>query len=214
MVKFYLSLILLIILSCKKSDNLPEDNRCTNLVIDNPNIQLLPGKEIDTIKYLFNKNHLSYTGLQFWYFGEDSGNNNILHRNIGAYQFVNGLKVFTDYWGFEFGENDLLTSMGGDTILNLRLPSKPKLLQSQVRQIFITALINDGFYKNNSEVQDSCLDMEFGYYDLNSVGSYLPEKLTTAWKVYPHSQEFPYAYVDDLHEKLIYYTNGIESKKK
>jgi hypothetical protein len=209
-----IGLLILVILSCRKSDNLPEDNRCTNLVIDNPDIQLLPDQEIDTIKYLFSTNYISYSGLQFWNFIESRGYNNVLFRNIGAYQFVNGLKVFTDYWGFEFGENNVLVNMFGDTIRNLSLPSKPILLQSQVRGIFINEIKKDGFYKNNLAIQDSCIEMEFGYYDLNSGSGNQSGNYTTAWKVYPKNQNYPNAYIDDLRGKLIYYDNGIIINKK
>jgi hypothetical protein len=212
--KFYLSLIILIILSCKKSDNLPEDNRCTNLVIDNPDIQLLPDQEIDSIKYLFNKNQISYTGLQFWNFTDSRGYNNVLFRYIGAYQFVNGLKVFTGYLGFEFGENDSFIYKGGDTIPNLSLPNKPRLLNSQVRGIFINEIKNDGFYKNNFEIQDNCIEMEFGYYDLHSGSGNQTKDYTTAWKVYPKNGNYPNAYIDDMRGELIYYDNGIETFKK
>jgi hypothetical protein len=210
--KIYLSLIILIIFSCKKSDNLQEDNRCAYLVTDNPDIQLLPSQEMDTIKYLFDKNQMSYTGLQFWHYSESRGYNNVLFRYIGAYQYVNGLKVFTDYWGFEFGENDSLTYVDGDTISNLSLPNKPKLLCSQVRWIFIYEISNDELYKHYA-IQDSCVEMEFGYYDLHSGSGNQIKKYTTAWKVYPKNRDFPYAYIDDLRGELIYYENGIVFKK-
>ena len=210
--KFYFVLLVFVLIGCKKSENLHEDNRCTNFVVDNPDSLLLTSLQIDTIHYLFTRNHIDITGLQFWTYNESQGNRNILFRNIGAYQFVNGLKVFTDYWGFEFGDGDTLINIGGDTITNINLPSKPRLMSSQVRWIFINEMRKDGFYKNSIEIQNSCIDMEFGYYDLNSGYGNRAKKYTSAWKVNPHNLNFPFAYIDDLKGKLIYYFNGIMTK--
>ena len=203
---FFISIVFF---SCKKNENIPEDNRCSNLVIDDLNVQLLADQEIDSIKYVFNKNRLGFENLQFWHYAEDLG-----FKYVGAYQFVNNLKVFSDYWGFEFGKNDSLLYQGGDSITNFYLTDKPKLSLAQVRWIFIEAVNNDGWYKNNNEIQDTCINMEFGYYDLNSGSSFQPKNYTTAWYVKPNKRDYPFAYIDDLRGQLIDYENGIFTKKK
>lgn len=208
--KYYFFLIMIIIFfSCKKSENIPEDNRCANLIIDDFNVQLLSDPELDSIKDIFNKNNLGYENLQFWHYVENLG-----FKYVGAYQFVNRLKVFTDYWGFEFDKNDSLLIKAGDTITNFNLTNKPKLSLAQVRWIFIKAVNDDGWYKNNNEIQDSCLNMEFGYYDLNSGSGNKMTSYTTAWYVKPNKRDFPFAYIDDSGGKLISYGNGIFTKKK
>ncbi len=206
---YFFMLMIVIVFSCKKSENIPEDNRCANLIIDNLNVQLLSNQEIDSIKYVFDKNHLGYENLQFWHYAEDLG-----FKYIGAYQFVNDLKVFSDYWGFEFDKNDSLINQGGDSITNFNLTDKPKLSLAQVRWIFIEAVNNDGWYKNNNEIQDSCLNMEFGYYDINSGSGNQLKNYTTAWYVKPSKKDYPFAYIDDLRGQLITYGNGIFTKKK
>lgn len=206
----YCLIIVALSVSCTKETNLLEDNRCSSLVIDNPATQLLSDQKLDTIKYLFNKNHLRTTSLQFFNYQESRGYQNILFKYIVAYQFVNGLKVFTDYRGFEFGKNDSLVFMDGDTILSLNLPKKPRLSLFQVRAIFSNAINTDG-YKLYSSMQDSCMNMEFGYYDLNAGTGNIIHKYTTAWKINPKNREYPYAFIDDLNVRLIYYDNGIRT---
>ena len=209
----YIGLMIFSFISCSKNDNLPIDNRCSTQIINNPKILILTSQEIDTIKYLFNKNHIDSTNLQFSFYTYFRGYNNVIFRNISAYQYLNGLKVFTDYLAFEFGANDSLIHQDGYKITNLSLSNKPKLSLAQVRLIFINAMKNDGFYKNNYAIQDSCIDMEFGYYDLNSGSGNQVKNYTSAWKVYPQNREYPIAYIDDLHKKLIYYFNGVLTKK-
>jgi hypothetical protein len=101
----------------------------------------------------------------------------------------------------------------GDTVLNLNLPDKPKLSLSQVRAIFINSIKSDGMNYNNTSIQDSCINMEFGYYDLYSGSGNHNQEYTTAWKVNPDKRDYPYAYIDDLNERLIYYDNGVRTKK-
>jgi hypothetical protein len=206
---FYIILIIAIVFSCKKSENIPEDNRCANLVIDDLKVQLLSDQEMDSIKYVFNKNHIGYENLQFWSYIENIG-----HKYIGAYQYVNNLKVFTDYLGFNFDKNDSLVYENDDRISSISLPDKPKLSLTQVRGIFIKEMQNDVFYKNSYEIQNDCIDMEFGYYDLNSGSSFQPKNYTTVWYVKPNKKDYPFAFIDDLRGQLITYGNGIFTKKK
>jgi hypothetical protein len=206
--EFYLSLIILIVLSCKKNNYQPEDNGCSNLVIENLKANLLPQQETDTIMYLFTKNQMSLTGLQFYGYSFSRGYNNVLFRYVNAYQFINGLRIFTDFSNFAFGVNDSLTYKVGDTVTNLDLPDKPKLLKSQVRWIFINE-IKKNDYQYSLEVQANCVEMEFGYYDLNAGSGNQIKSYTTAWKVYPKDNNYPYAYIDDRTGNLIYFDNGI-----
>ena len=121
--RYYLLLLMIVfVFSCKKSENIPEDNRCANLIIDDLNVQLLSNQEMDSIKYVFNKNHLGYENLQFWHYAEDLG-----FKYIGAYQFVNNLKVFTDYWGFEFDKNDSLECIVEDSGIGIQKENILKL---------------------------------------------------------------------------------------
>jgi hypothetical protein len=200
---------IIIFFACKKDEIVPGDYRCTNLITDSRNVQLLPDKSMDSIRYFFNKNNLGYDNLQFWRYFEDSG-----YKYAGAYQFVNNLKVFTDYWVFEFNRNDSLTYLSGDTISNFNLTDKPRLSPAQVRYIYIQAIKSDDWYKNDTEIQDSCINLEFGYYNLNSgTGNHI-SNYTTAWLAYPHNGDYPMGYIDDLRGRLITYSNGIIINKK
>lgn len=202
---FYCLLIVALAVSCKKGAYIVEDKRCSELIVDDQTINLLPVKEIDTIHYLFTKNHINIPGLLPKSYIYSMG-----YRYIGAYQFVNGLKVFTNHWSFEFGKNDSLIFMHGDTILSLDLPKMPRLSIAQVRSIFINAINADGFIIYAS-LQDSCMNMQFGYYDLKAGAYNNVHKYTTAWKINPNNRDYPYAFIDDLNERLIYYDNGIRT---
>ena len=202
MKKMYFIILILIVLSCKKND-IGVDNGCTILVSNNADIQLVSDSVLNRITYLLNKNRIDYTDLQFYSY-ITNGN-----TYIACHQYVNNLKIFTDYLIFDFNKHDsLVYSNDSDRVTNLNFTNIPKLSSSRVRYIFRKEFEKDPWY-GNSNLIDSCVDLEFGYYDLNASISYKPKDFTTAWRVTLHNRDFPFAYINDLIGDLIYLWNGI-----
>jgi hypothetical protein len=182
------------------------ENGCTFLVHDNPVVQLVSNQDMDTIKYLLDKNKINYANLQFFQYSD------IGFRLIRSYQYVNNLKLFTDECSFDINNSDSILGITDDRVTNINLTNKQELSPNKVREIFFKEIENDAVYKNNLLTIDSCVDIEFGYYNLNLHNILIPKDYTTAWKVNPHNQEFPYAYINDLNGKVLDYFNGLYTK--
>jgi hypothetical protein len=203
MKKYNLFLIIIVLFSCKKNDtDIFLDNRCTNYSINDVNHTLLPDKEIDTIKYLFRKNNLGSTNLQFseLYKHDDS-------KAVFCNQYVNNLKVFIYILGFRFNESDSLTSSSGQKITGIDLPNTPRLSNSYVRGVFVNELGKGDFLifsdSINEVIANGCINIEFGYFDLN-ISQYMQYKFTPAWHVQPVGlYSLKEAYIDDLTGKKI-----------
>jgi len=216
MKKYLIFISILILTSCKKNNN-DSNNNCFNTVVDNSSIQLVSSQDFDTIKYLFQKNNLSYKNLQFYHYVKDDITM-IKTRQALCYQYVNNLKVFLYGLMFEFTDNDSLRLISGHKITNINLRSTPIMDKNQVRDIYIKAINGDslltGFLSIKDTVIKECLKVEFGYYDLNAGHGDTANNFTTAWKINPDNNDFPYAYIDDSNGKLILYFDGIIINKK
>jgi len=204
MKKYFFIILIFIAFSCKKKNEM--ENGCTFLVHDNPAIQLLSNQDMDTIKYLLDKNKIDYADLQFFQYSD------IGFRLIRSYQYVNNLKLFTDECSFDINNSDSILGITDDRVTNIDLTNKQELSPNKVREIFFKEIGNDAVYKNNLLTIDSCVDIEFGYYNLNLHNILIPKDYTTAWKVNPHNREFPYAYINDLNSNVLDYSNGIYTK--
>jgi hypothetical protein len=64
---------------------------------------------------------------------------------------------------------------------------------------------DDFYYISN----DSCFDIEFGYYDLNAGISFANQNITKAWKIKPLNKDYPFAFINDSTSEIIYYDNGV-----
>ncbi len=212
----FIFIFILIFNSCKKNNN-DYNKNCFNIIIDNSSIQLVSSQDFDTIKYLFQKNNLSYKNLQFYHYVKDDVTK-IKTRQASCYQYVNNLKVFLYGLMFEFTDNDSLRLLSGHKIANINLRSTPIMYRNQVRDTYIKAVNSDslltGFLSIKDTVAKECLKVEFGYYDLNAGSGDTTKNFTTAWKINPDNNDFPYAYINDLNGKLIYYFDGIIINKK
>jgi len=199
----------IIVLACSKNDwekNPYLDTRCTKQNIDNINNQLLPVEVNDTIKYLFAKNNLDDTNLQFYEY------NKLYDKRleVGCHQYVNNLIVFIYNLGFFFNENDSLVFNSGRVIIDINISNKPKYSLSYVRGIFVSELRKDKFsyYSDSLKtiIENGCIEVKLGYFDLNigNEGS----KFTRAWLARPEGKDYPSVWVDDITGELIWYTNG------
>lgn len=196
--------MILIAFSCRGKNEM--ENCCTFLVRDNPSIQLVSNQDMDTIKYLLDKNHINYANLQFFQYSD------IGFKYIRSYQYVNNLKLFTDGCSFSINNSDSILGFTCERVTNIELTNIPELSSNKVREIFFKEIEKDAVYRNNIVRIDSCVDIEFGYYNLNLHNILIPKDYTTAWKVNPHNQEFPYAYINDLNGNVLDYNDGLYAK--
>ena len=209
------------ILSCEKNEN--ENSYCVNTIKNSPTTTALSESETNTIKHLFNHNHLDYTKYQFTRFQEDE----LGYRHVRCYQFANNLIIFTSDAIFHFDKNDNYSSLSGNLINTINLNTKSSMEQDHVVKNYIDIVKHDEDFlawlrllvemaKVDETVEvitlediiEGCFDVEFGYYDLNAGISYTNENFTKAWKIKPTNREYPYAYINDENSETIYYDNG------
>ena len=195
-------------ISCKKDKY--ENNYCVNNISDTPNRAILTDTDLKTIKSLFDHNNLIYSNYQFYELQIDE----LGYHHVRCFQYINNLKLFTNDLIFHFNQNDSYCYLSGDLINGINLDTKPKMIQNKVIDLFINEINKDNnYFDSKDELIKGCFDIEFGYYDLNAGTESSINIFTKAWFVKPKGKEYPIAYIDDSHNRLIGYSDGIISIK-
>jgi Zn-dependent metalloprotease len=194
------------LLSCKDKFVANSDNLCLQNVAKNPKENLLPVDTINTIKTLFDFNQMNGSNFVFYEYNQDD--HGIYHAN--AYQFINGVRVFTNNVAFHFRQDKTFIFSSGVMVSKIDLNSKPSLSERRAASLFARAVRADTFTGiNKDELLEGCLDVEFGYYDLNASSGSTVMNFVKAWKVTPKGKNYPIAYVNDKNDSIIYYFNGM-----
>jgi hypothetical protein len=197
-------LLFLAFVSCHKEESLPD--YCYQIVHSSPDSAILSDEDLALILSLFVANNLDYSHYQFYSFTHDDLGN----YHIASFPYINGLKIFQGILAFHFDSSGKLTSMNGDTISGIALDTVPAMDPRAAIKLYIQELNRDQTYiQSKEEIKYGCFDVELGYWDLNTGNGTLVRNFTKAWKVTPEGRDFPYAYVNDMTSKLIYYFNGI-----
>jgi hypothetical protein len=196
--------LFLAFVSCRKDESIPD--YCYHIVHSSPDSAILSDEDLALILPLFVANNLDYSNYQFYSFAHDEFGN----YHIASFPYINGFKIFHGFLAFHFDSSGMLTSMNGDTISSISLDTIPAMDPRVAIKLYIQELNRDQTYPHSKEeIKYGCFDVEFGYYDLNSANGTEVRNFTKAWKVTPEGRDFPYAYVNDMTSKLIYYSNGI-----
>ena len=197
---------LITISSCKKEDKVDNFQACTNIILESPNESQVSAENEIIAENLFNSNEIDFNNLQITKVQKDDYDK----THIRCYQFFNGLKIFTGDLIFHFNENEKYDSLSGEFVTNISLNTQSNLDNDILKNEYLTQVENDPFYSSKiSELIENCLDLQFGYYDLNAGISYQPEDITKAWKITPHNKEYPILFINDETSEIIYYFNGI-----
>lgn len=193
-----ITVMLIMFLACDKDEDI-----CVKTESFDSGIETLTGTDYAKAESFFVKNNLNYENKQFTRLSE-----NDLDDIVDCYQYVNGLKVFTDPLRYFFRKSDQrLDFLLGDTLLpaSINLGTTSQMESDTVFSIYKSTIEGDDeIHWNNS----LCYVVEFGYYDLN-VATNLDPIYVPAWRVQPEKSYFPEAYINDTTEELIYYFNGI-----
>ncbi|HET6995248.1 MAG TPA: hypothetical protein VFI06_09725 [Chitinophagaceae bacterium] len=218
---FALIITTMLVWSCNKDNSvrIAENKGCiewkkvrvtdhSGYTINNSNIQIING--------LFANNNIDNSKYRYYYYSDDSVQTffppyvKFDDKIIRVKEFTNGLEIFTG--GLVFGfKNNIFDHLNGIPSAGTTLGTNPKLTIGQIRTLFLRDI--EEYSHSGNQYKDSCFSAEFGYYNLNSGSSNMPENLVKCWKVtlknriYP--QEIPIAYYKDNDGKLIYYDDGI-----
>jgi len=183
------------IVSCEKK-------YCVKVIKDSPKTTILSKSEINTIKSLFDANGVDYSN---YLFSKINKPDELGYQRVECYQFVNDLKVLSDYVVFRF-RYGILIFVSKNLAGTIDLDTKPLMNSNDVAKKFVDAMKQDQDC-TNKDIR-GCFDLEFGYYDLNA-GGYTTQNFIKAWKITPRKKEYPFAYINDSNSEIIYYFNGI-----
>ena len=199
--------------SCSKSNNiniLEKGNGCIGkLTIPVTSHGTLSDSDYTLINLLFITNGIRNSRYRYTRTYRDSVQvyNGIYdYRNVHIIQYTNGLPIFIESLNYEF-KNGIFDSYAGRITGGTHLNSTPILTLGQLRKLFIDDI--ELFDHSGSQFKDSCINAEFGYFNLNDGTGNSSENLVKAWHLKPKFSYWPEAYYRDIEGQRIYYSNGI-----
>ena len=198
MKKFSVLLILISLISC-------EDSKfCTDIIKSKPDQNLIDEADLNTVKSLFSWNVLSLDNFLVYRLQNDQ----LGHKHVRCYQYINNLQVFSDDVIFHFDAQNKYYFLSGEIISGINISSDPKMSRNDVVKLFLGLADDDGQDTSNS-MKDECFQCEIGYYDLNAGTGNETHNFKLAWKIRREDSEYPFAYINDTDKSKIYYDNGI-----
>jgi len=202
--------------SCNKDSALTEDNGCIERKILPVTAHSISSTEITIADNLFSSAGINNRNYRYYRYTHDTLQTlyppftKIDEKGVRVDQFLNRLRIFTGDLAYLF-HNDIFHYRGGNLTNGTTLNTTPQLRLGQLRKLFIDNV--EQFEHIGNRYKDTCLNAEFGYYNLNTGTSNTPELLIKAWRVTQKNNDYPLAYYQDDDGKLIYYFNGIMTFK-
>jgi hypothetical protein len=210
--------------ACNKKDSgtkplpIDEDKRCIAQAAPKVTDHLIAAADVKTVDELLKAGEFNYKNLRYLVYEHDTQEADIPpyrydSKVVASIQYTNGLPIFNSFITYYFKNNAYSYHTGTDT-KGTKLDTKPRLLVTQLRKLFVDDLAKYGIDKSYA---DSCMRAEFGYYNLKGNITSAEETLVKAWKVSPKGPtEFmaiPVAYYQDEDGKLIYFDNGFRTNE-
>ena len=186
------------------SSNCADSSICHIVVKGSPDSSLISTSDMDTIRSLFDANRLNLDNLFFTWFRKDEIN----HFHVGCNQYINSLNVFTGELIFHFDSLGNYTGLSGEIIPEIKTKPIHSLCIGHVIELFLHNVEKDNVYRLQ-KIKEGCLRCELGYWDLNLEKNNMATNFTVAWWVKPIDSNYPFAYIDDTNDSLIFYNNGI-----
>ncbi len=209
MKKIYLiAFIALAFVSCKKNDQLPGENGCITQ-IKRQNFNIKSADSITAIQ-LLKQNNIPYNDVQLEYFSSSNlpsaQSSASTYQSVFVIQQINGLPILSNEIWYQF-INNILQTTSGTRYNEINLNTTSSLHLTQLRAAYLAEVT-----KNNSikatQLKDSCLVAQFGYYDLNVNVNSTPN-FVKAWLVKPQHSSYPQVTLQDGSGKTINYNSGI-----
>jgi len=210
MKKLMLIFLLLGTIACDKEDENEYANmnlNCIEKVTTSAWVSTLTSNDRQRIDLLFTNNGIVVNHFEPYEFIPDS----LGYSHIKGFQYVNSLRVFTNNLIYHFNKEDQYYSLSGDLINEVYINSEAKSSLSSMENSYGKALAADSFLTNElvRNLVNECFTAELGYYNLNAGRGYAPENFVLAWLVKPVNKEYPFAYINDNNQEVIYYDNGL-----
>lgn len=169
-----------------------DDARCASQVWVAATDHAINSTDLARATALFQSNNRSMDGLRLLRYQEESlSGHGYVH--MSAERYLNDVCVFNATVVRNFSDGVALAD--ADEPLATDLDTIPKLRVTQVRSLFATTLTKEspGFAGN----ADSCMTMQFGYFNINMINGVGGVKLVKAWKAKLANYDYPYAIYSD-----------------
>lgn len=218
-----LAIICITLFSCRKEGEisiLGKDNGRIERKIVPVSAHSISGADVASVNNLFLTNGILNTKYRYSQYLHDTVQalfppyTIFDHKTVRADEYTNGLRIFTGQVVFGF-KNDILNFSSGNLTKGSFLNTTSQLTLNELRKFFINDI--EQFDHQGNQYQDSCLNAEFGYFNLNRGAGNEQEILVKAWRittknsVYP--SEYPQAFYNDNDGQLLRYDNGLKSFK-
>jgi hypothetical protein len=204
----YTFIALLTLTACKKNDQLPGEGGCITQ-IKQQNFSIKSTDSVMAIQ-LLKQNNIPYNNIQLEYFSSydvpNGASNAGTYQSVFVIQQINGLPILSGEIWYQF-TNSVLQTTSGTRYNEINLSTTSSLQLTQLRAAYLAEVT-----KNNStiatQLKDSCLVAQFGYYDLNTNVNNTPN-FVKAWLVKPQHSPYPQVILQDGGGKTINYNGGI-----
>jgi len=185
--------------SCKSKK--ATNDYCVKVIQSSPKTFILPDADMNVIQSLCNRNGLDHTKYQFYQLDTDD----LGFRHVRCYQYINGLKAFSEDLIFHFNKNDSCYLSSGNILNASGLDAKPSMKPNRVVEVFVQKITQEKTAIVDENRLKGCFEIELGCAILGGSN----EKLTKVWKVKPVGKDYPFAYINDDSAEMTYYDNGI-----
>jgi hypothetical protein len=176
-----LNLALLLIVSalsaCKKAGTNTADNGCISRIDTHSSTILLSATDQAIALNLFQQNHVTVGALQFYWYSVDNASYTPPgpYQYVSSHQYFSNLLLFNGDMSFTFRQG-IFISTSGLQYTAINLDTNPHLTLADVRAAFLKI-------SANAKLKDSCLNAQFGYYNIGNGSGTPPENFVKAWKV-------------------------------
>jgi hypothetical protein len=210
-----------LLLACAKSETAPkllDANGCAEVSPVPVTAHSITPGEVQQANALFARNNIDNRRYRYAQYSREALQTyfppyeKVDFQLVKVEEYANGLRIFTGHLNYSF-KNGVFNFLGGRPARGVAvLDAVPNLSPGQLRALFLASI--DEFDPQRSNLEEQCVSLEFGYYDLNAGTGNADENIVKAWKVTFKNKEYPYGYYQDVAGKLIRYDNGIRTFPK
>ena len=206
--------VVLSLTACRKPDKEPvlTDNGCMNKLSLPVNAHSIDSSDRALVHNLFASNGIPDSNYRYHLYVHDTFETTYTpftkydQKTVWVDQYSNGLPVFTNRLVYIFWD-DVLYHGTGELAISTSTEVVPKLPLNRLRALFMEDVAQ--FDAERAYLKDTCLEAEYGYYNVNVDNSKAPVLLDWAWKVTVAGRKYPMAYYWDYGHR-IHYDNGIK----
>lgn len=198
------ALVLILLTGCFKGGpdlNQKKDPVKPGVVAVEPQTHLVGPGQLSAIEELFRSNGLSLDRLVVKKIETDK----LGFTHVRLAQTIGSLPVFLTELIYHFDQGGKLSSVSGEKIKAISLPTEPTITMEQAARIALTE-IGEMARREPLTGGAGILAAELGFYDQTKVGS---KDFVLVWKIKPLEREYPLMLIDAFNGPVLYSDSGI-----